>query len=111
MHLVLGSRSERGGARRAPTKRVKLIAYSTAIISSILDSDCEPIWTNPFTLLVLLMYTDSQNLVGASQPVDQCHRNVKYWHSYHVSYLVGDPVDLYLCCGNETFWVWLIGLT
>ena len=27
MHLVLGSRSERGGARRAPTKRVLLIAW------------------------------------------------------------------------------------
>ena len=35
MHLVLGSRSERGGARRAPTKRVYLKYVHLILINAI----------------------------------------------------------------------------
>ena len=40
MHLVLGSRSERGGARRAPTKRVSIIAFCFVFFSQEVDRLC-----------------------------------------------------------------------
>ena len=37
MLLILGSRSERGGARRAPTKRVQLISDETDVADADAD--------------------------------------------------------------------------
>ena len=58
------------------------------------------------------MCPHSQNLdkAGGVQPVDQSHYNVKGRRNFHLLYLVDDQQGLSLFRGNETFWVWLIGL-
>ena len=60
MHLLLGSRSERGGARRAPTKRVFFISE---INPSSMQMKRHPIANQMRSIFAISLDTNSQRFV------------------------------------------------